>query len=68
MYTVAHVEYSTDVRMIQGGGRARLSLETLPGAAAGNRFRKDRDRHLPAQARVVRAIHFHPSQWGKGIS
>ena len=36
---LAHVVDCADVRMTQRGGCARLALETLPGAAVGNRFR-----------------------------
>ncbi len=53
-----------DVRVVQGGGRARLLLETLAAIdVRGELRREDLDGHVAPEARIARAIDLsHPSR------
>ena len=54
----AHVVDSEDVRMVQGGGRARLLFEAAhTRRMGGHRRGQQLDRHLAAQAQVAGAEH-----------
>jgi hypothetical protein len=55
--------------MIQPAGCARFSFEANDARRiVGERFRQNLDRHLPAQARVTRAVDFaHAAASERGV-
>ena len=58
-FVLAEVVHDADVRMVERGGRLRLTLETLQRLPAHHRVRQELQRDLPAEVQVLRLVH-HP--------
>ena len=60
----AHIVQHANIRMVQPGNRFRFALESLFTNRISRKLRRQNlHRHIPAQPRIPRAVHFsHPAR------